>query len=138
MNKKLEELKVKLAEMNVAASADDDQHEEKALVLEIETTAKYGKRGRRWDIVRTTEGPCVVVRGDGIHFKAFTNAISAEGVTQPEAHIAARTFVLNQLEYPDRESAEQLFNAAPGLVVRLQDALISLHRGEDATKLGKR
>ncbi len=135
---KVEELQAKLAAANAEAAKDEDAHEERALELEIELTAKLGRRGRRWDVVRTTEGPCAVVRGEGLHFKTFTAAISAEGVTDPERMIAARTFVLNQLHAPARDKAEELFNAAPGLVVRLQDVLITLHRAEDATKLGKR
>jgi len=135
---KIEELKAKLALANAEAAKSEDAHEERALELELELTARLGRRGRRWDVIRTTEGPCAVVRGDGLHFKKFTAAITAEDATEPERMIAARAFVLDQLHEPAREKAEELFNAAPGLVIRLQDALIALHRCEDATKLGKR
>lgn len=138
MSEKLEALRRKKAEAEAKNKFDDEAREVEELEVELATAERHGRRGARWELISTTEGPVVVVRGDGLHFKKFSTALQDEAKTAPEVMIAARAFVLDQVAHPDREKAEALFNAAPGLVVRCQDVLVALHRGEETSRAGKR
>lgn len=138
MSTKIEELRKKKAALLEAEQKAREAAEEVALELELATIEKHGPRGKRWEMLTSTLGPVVVVRGDGLHFKKLSNVLSDETKTAPEISIAYREFVLAQVEFPERSAAEVIFNELPGLVVRCQDALIVLHRGEETTATGKR
>lgn len=138
MSTKIEELRKRKAEMQEAERLRKEAAEEADLELELDMSQKHGPRGQRWEMLVSTLGTVVVLRGDGLHFKKFSNVLNDETKTQPEIMIAQRDFVLAQVESPEREKAEQLFNQLPGLVVRCQDALVAMHRGEETTARGKR
>lgn len=137
---KLEELRARAAIAATEKQTAEESLEIATLEAIIATSDKLGARGRGrlWEVVPSSCGPFVVVRGDMMHFRAYQAAISAEGVT-PLDHIAAqREFAVCQVSNMTREEAEAKFNEIPGVIVRISDVLVAMHRGEDASASGKR
>ena len=108
--------------------------------LELDATmaARYGKRGKRWDIVKTTEGPIAVVRGDSMTIKQLRLGLADVEKDNGDTFPITFAFVIQQIVHPSREIAGAWLNEMQGLAVRCQDILIALHRGEDSTQTGKR
>lgn len=136
----IEALKKAIADQAAAKSEAEGALEVATLKATLEAGEKHGagRRGRTWEVVASSEGPFVVVRGDMMHFRSYQAAVSAEGATPLDLAAAQREFALAQITNMAREEAEQKFNLIPGVIVRIADALTAMHRGEDASRVEKR
>lgn len=134
---KLEALRAAKARRAAADRAEDEGAEVELLELEERFTASHGRRGKRWDLVRTTQGPIVLVRGDSMLVKQFRVGLDDAGKDGLDPFPVTFAFVVQQVAHPSAELAGARFNEMQGLAVRCQDILIALHRGEDSTQAAK-
>lgn len=134
---KLEALRAAKARRVAADRAADEGVEIELLELEEKFSASHGRRGKRWDLVRTTAGPIVLVRGDSMLVKQFRVGLEDAAKDGGDAFPITFAFAVQQVAHPSPELAGALFNEMQGLAVRCQDILIALHRGEDSTQAAK-
>ena len=134
---KLEAARAAKARRASAAREEDELVELELLELEERYTASHGRRGKRWDLVRTTAGPVVLVRGDSMLVKQFRIGLEDASRDGGDSFPVTFAFVVQQVAHPSQELAGARFNEMQGLAVRCQDILIALHRGEDSTQAAK-
>lgn len=138
MSTKLELLREAKRAREAMVREEDEVLEVAELELDAEMADKYGKRGKRWDIVKTTEGPIAVVRGDSMTIKQLRLGLADVEKDNGDTYPITFAFVIQQIVHPERNIAGAWLNEMQGLAVRCQDILIALHRGEDSTQTGKR
>lgn len=105
-----------------------EQVEIEALILEEKLSKELGPIGDKFEIELTPEGPFAVKLGDPKHFKALEES----NVTWEDKY----AFVAAQL-VDVSEAKMVVLMERRGLVVRLCDALIRLHRAQLSGSLGK-
>jgi hypothetical protein len=134
---RLEELRAAKAARVAEARSADELAEIELLELEERFSASHGRRGKRWDLVRTTAGPIVLVRGDSMLVKQFRGGLDDAAAAGGDAFPVTFAFAVQQVAHPSPDLAGAMFNEMQGLAVRCQDILIALHRGEDSTIAAK-
>ena len=124
----IEELRANKAKRDAAAVALVQKLEVEELLLDERLSAELGQRGNKYEIESTPEGVFAVKLGSPEHFRA----LEASQLQWEDKY----KFVVDQLVDPTEEKLNVLM-ARRGLVVRLCDDLIRMHRAEVSIGLGK-
>jgi hypothetical protein len=130
LNERLADARKAKEAIQAAAAERAKELELEALELEERLTRELGgPMGVQFAIEIVPEG-CIAVKlgASGLYKRFQSGSLSFEEQYE---------FIVDQLVYPTRERADQIMGARRGVVTRLSDALIRLHRGDIEALQGK-
>jgi hypothetical protein len=134
--------KARLAELRDWAEKQEAARKSTATDRELELlellhkyTQELGPRGFEFEIATSAaDGPIVIKRLDEVAYKKFKAALDSDKGASYEDHY---DYVAAGVVHPERAKFDELVGRRPHIVVRLANAMLTLHGAKEASDAGK-